>query len=170
MAKSRLFDNIMQVYRGLIVVAGTATQSVEIDLELPRGYVAKIHKVIMDMRFTLDLGVLSDTLETQCALVLDPDDAVTVQMPANVVEHDVLCDALFEIREGATTENGHAKIWTKQIDFSHLEGLDVITARNMRWNINEAAAQYDGSHATVTIYYTLEAIQDKQIMELLDIL
>lgn len=169
MAGSKLFDNIMQVISAEGTVAGTAIISSEIDLELPRGYVAKIQKVVVQFRgwdAVVSSGV-NDRIE--CALLLDPDDALTVRIPDNQVEHDVLLDEMWEMALLTTTlalkDEG-----MRQYDFSQLEGFDIITARNMRWNVTAAGTGLNGMIPKVNIYYTLEAIKDAQIMELLDIL
>lgn len=171
MGKSKLFDNIAQVINVNITVAGgAAAQSDEIDLELPRGFVAKIHKIIVNWRNVFDLSVAGDSGQMFYAVLLDPDDATTTQMPENTVEHDVIMHGGMQIEEEAGST---AAWWTNlrhEIDFSHLEGMDVISARNLRFNIFEDGGQLDASIMQCTIYYTLEAIKDTEIMELLDIL
>ncbi len=168
MGRSKLFDNIMQVISAENAVAGTAIISSEIDFELPRGYVAKIHKVVVQFRLwsTVILSGVND--RSFSALLLDPDDALTTKMPDNTVEHDVLLDEVWEVKL-LTTTVGRGDLGMRQYDFT-IEGLDVITARNMRWNTTAAATGVNGLVPKVNIYYTLEVIKDAQIMELLDIL
>lgn len=170
MAKSRLFDNIMQVIGVKTALAGTATQSTEVDLELPRGYVAKIHKVKFAIWQILDLGAANEQIELQLALVNDPDDTTTVMVPTNEVEHDVICDFQVDIVNSATALQGLITKFHEQYDFSHLEGMDVLAARNLRFNFYGDTASFDGASIGVRVWYTLEKINDSQIMELLDIL
>ncbi len=165
---SKLFDNIMQVIHVSNIIAGSTRVSTEIDLELPRGYVAKIRKVKMELVNVLEQWGTGDSATFRAALLLDPDDAETVEIPNNTVEHDVLCEHNPEWHSSTTeflTGNHTEPEW---IYFEDIE--DVITARNMRWNSAANAASYDGGSHGVTIYYTLEQIKDTQIMELLDIL
>lgn len=170
MAKSRLFDNIVQVLATNNIVASTTTVSSELDFELPRGYVAKIHKIIVTWDDVFDKCADAEKDEQKWAVMLDPDDATTVQMPTDTVEHDCIAAGRFEIAVLAAAYMGMYDEHRVEIDFSHLEGLDVLTARNMRFNSVGGAASFDASVMQCQIYYTLEAIQDKQIMELLDIL
>lgn len=170
MAKSRLFDNIMQAIRVENTVNGTTTVSTEIDLELPRGYVAKIHKVIVAWTDVFSKTADNEIDEALYALLLDPDDATTTQMPLETVEHDVILSGEFELKTAAALAgvfyDSHRHIY----DFSHLEGLDILSARNLRFNTVSGAAYFDDSEIECTIWYTLEPIKDAQIMELLDIL
>lgn len=168
MAKSQLFDNIMQVIHVSNTINGTTVVSTEIDFELPRGYVAKIRKIKMEVDGTCEKWGTGDTAEFNAALLLDPDDAVAVSFPNNEVEHDVLAEHnvghVSSTTDFFTIRNGTAE-W---IYFEDKE--DVITARNMRWNSAATTTAFDDALHDVTIYYTLEKIQDAQIMELLDIL
>ena len=170
MAKSRLFDNIMQMIQVTNTVASTTVISTEIDLELPRGYVAKIHKVIVYWRDVFDKMASGDKDNELYAVLLDPDDATSLGPPGNSVEHDVLCNGSFEAAALAADYMGVHNSLRHETDFSHLEGLDILSARNMRFNTQGGNTDYDGSEMECQIYYTLEAIKDTQIMELLDIL
>lgn len=168
MTKSRLFDNIMQVIAQEGTIAGTTVASAEIDLELPRGYVAKIHKVIVQMNgWDAVLGAAEND-RFDWALLLDPDDTETITMPTNSVEHDVLVSGQFG--NLTITNLGMVPETEMQYDFSQLEGLDILTARNMRWNIVAGGTDLNGAKLKVLIYYTLEVVKDSEIMELLDIL
>jgi len=168
MGKSRLFDNIMQVIATTNVIAGTTVDSNEIDLELPRGYVAKIHKVIVQIfKWDAVLGAAEND-RFSWAVLLDPDDATTVEMPDNSVEHDVLVSGFWSAL--SITTLALSDVVEKQYDFSHLEGLDILSARNMRFNTVAAGTDLNATELKVFIYYTLEEIKDAQIMELLDIL
>lgn len=166
----KLFDNIMQV----ISITNTSNQttkvSAEIDFELPRGYVAKLHKVVVNCRNFFDQLVLTDQVRSQYCLLVDPDDALTTQMPNNTVEHDVVLSGEFQALGLGTGEWGWHEPNQHIYDFSFLEGLDIISARNMRWNTVHDNTGSPNSLMECVIYYTLEEIKDNQIMELLDIL
>jgi hypothetical protein len=108
-----------------------------------------------------------ETCALTAALLLDPDDATTNQFPVNEVEHDVLAEHNVGLN-GATSFGG---FWNGQPEWIYFEDTeDVITARNMRFNSIASGTEVDGAFHECTIYYTLEKIQDAQIMELLDIL
>ncbi|MCK5615658.1 hypothetical protein KAR91_78060 [Candidatus Pacearchaeota archaeon] len=169
MARSKLFDNIMQNIKVRSPFASTAVVSTEIDLELPRGFVAKIHKVIIQVDDILETLVAGNTFRQEYALVLDPDDTVTTNTPPGNVEHDVICDGEISGSMETAAAMFVTETW-RQYDFSHLEGMDILSARNMRFNSVGADDQGDGTAVECTIYYTLEKIEDAQIMELLDIL
>ena len=164
---SKLFDNILQIVHVRNTINGTTVVSSEIDFELPRGFVAKIRKIKMEIDDVAEKFASGDTAEFTAALLLDPDDALTTQFPVNEVEHDVLAEynaSILSVAGTAIQISNH----TEWINFEDTE--DVITARNMRWNSIASGAGLDDAFQECTIYYTLEQIKDLQIMELLDIL
>lgn len=168
---SKLFDNIMQVIKSRNTIASTTIVSNEIDFELPRGFVAKIHKVVVQVNDVWDKLTSTESIRIEFALLLDPDDALTTQMPFNQVEHDVVLDGEYNTQNhGATAFGDGTREAFRQYDFSHLEGMDIISARNMRFNIVNVTDEVDGAFVECVIWYTLEEIKDTQIMELLDIL
>ena len=152
------------------ILASTVIASVEIDLELPRGFVAKIHKCIVRTINFYDKLVAADQVMARYWLGLDPDDALTIQFPLNTVEHDGVLHGGFEYLGLGTGEWGMFEPLRHVYDFSHLEGLDIISARNMRFNTIANNDNADDAIIEIVIYYTLEEIKDNQIMELLDIL
>lgn len=172
MAKA-IFDNLMKMIKEDGVIATTTVQSVEIDLELPRGYVAKIKKVVMEFA---DLAVLieglaaDDSESYQCALLRDPDDIVTVTTPVNSVEHDVIVEwhPNWGLAFGTAENSFMFGLFHRQWTFD--QELDVVTARNLRFNIVGAGGSTLTPRIVVQIWYTLERIRDTQILELLDIL
>ncbi len=168
MAKSRLFDNIMQVISVNNIISGTDVISSEIDLELPRGFVAKVHKVVIQCANWDGLLGAAENDRLSFALLLDPDDAVTVEVPDNTVEHDVVVSDTMNLLSITTYGLFSGDKW--QYDFSHLEGMDILSARNMRFNSTAAGVDINGAILKCLVYYTLEVIKDAQIMELLDIL
>lgn len=178
MVRNKLFDDILQVLEGAFVFTGATTVSLEMDFEIPRGYVVKIHKVTLEVqRIAEDIETISadKLIRYLIALLKDPDDATTVSMSSNNVEHDVLIDHEVEVLIVAGTAGDTTSYVSKsrlEMDFSHL-GLDVITARNMRLNGDvEGTDAADGTEAfgIAHVYYTLEKVTDEIILNLLNIL
>ena len=168
MARSKLFDNILQVIHVRNTINGTTTVSTEIDLELPRGYVAKIRKIKFQVDNAEEKWAATEIAAFTAALLLDPDDATTTQMPNNEVEHDVLAEHNCGIVSGAANAPESFNMNAEWIYFEDTE--DVITARNMRFNSIASTASFDDAFHEVYVYYTLEQVKDTEIMELLDIL
>lgn len=158
-------DNLLKVISEdhISLLSGSGIVSVELDLELPRGFVAKIRKVIFQVTFvesvTLDQAVAM-------ALIRDPDDITTTSIPFNSVQHDVIAEldfwTIIDVAAIAVT-SATQKIYT----FSELE--DIITARNMRFNAVASGATQTIS-VKVAVHYTLEKVTDMEILDLLDIL
>lgn len=165
------FDDLVKVIRAVVNNVAAATLSIEIDLELPRGYVAKIKKVEFRMDVTgvaMRGGVVAATPNNAwaAALVLDPDDAVTIVIPVNAVEHDVLADWGFVIAMDAADDIIN---WYETAKLYEFEPEDAITARNMRFNTQQLVAT-PVNQTEVRVYYTLEKVNDDDILALLDIL
>lgn len=173
-----LLDNLLKVFRSSLTLTGATQVSKELDFDIPRGFVIKIHEV------TLEISSLSEDFEgisvdklarVNGALVKDPDDTSTIGPPTDSVDHDVIADINCEILIVAGVA-GDTAFWVSQIakkfNFS-AEGVDVITARNMRLNVDvfgTDAADLTESAIQVTVHYTLEKITDADILALLDIL
>jgi len=174
---NKLFDNLLQIIEGALVYTGATATSLEIDFELPRGYVAKIHKIILRVdRVMTDIEsvVVDKLIRYLIALILDPDDTTTTTQGSNIVDHDVIADHEVEVLISAGTAEAIIHITPQFIifDFSNLD-VDVITARNMRLNIDAEgtnAADATGAFGIGQIYYTLEKIKDDDILEILNIL
>jgi len=168
-----LFDNLMKVIKIENIIASTTIVTVEVDFELPRGFVAKIHKVIMGLRNYVQFTTVGDAAQLNSCLVRDPDDITTTQIPVNSVQHDAIMDWVAEILILEVTAVGEIVLWNdgfyKTVDFTTL-GMDVITARNMRFNTVAFASTLDGADTMCEIYYTLEEVTDIDILNLLDIL
>lgn len=154
----------MYVYSAGMGDLTSTVQSVEIDLDLPRGYIAKIHKCIF---FYTDITA-DQVYDIEMALVNDPDDTQSTVIPANTVKHDVIAQHLYRVK--ADQVNGVFYFTadpTKIIDFGE---LDVIAARNMRFNCVDKQNQGDHDVAC-EIYYTIEKIKGSEnLLNLLDIL
>ena len=172
------FDNIMKVFRSFLTFTGATTVSKELDIDLPRGYIMKIHDAKLEViRWGEDVeGISADkVIRYLLALIKDPDDITSVSIPADTVDHDVLMDHEMEVILVAGTAGDVVAEFSNQKQEQNFsaEGLDVFSARNMRLNGDvQGTDAADGTEALgmVTINYTLERITDQLIIQLLDIL
>ena len=101
------FDDLLLVIRSNITDDASATViSNEVDLNLPRGFIAKIRKVIFEANDLPPelLDVVATSLVQAMALIRDPDDTVSTGMPSNTDEHDIIADWNFGM-VGNTTAN-----------------------------------------------------------------
>lgn len=161
------FDNLIKLLRIVLAPTDTTVTSVEVDFELPRGFIAKISKIIFTT-FPFTVTGADQTQSFQAALLRDPDDAATVVVPTNQVQHDVVAHSRGAFVQDFTTSGAGAWISEKkQINFR--EDEDVVTARNMRFNVQQGATDPD-LNFDCDIYYTLEKVTDVDILALLDIL
>jgi len=166
MVRKQMFDNIMKVYRANISTLLNVTQSVELDLDIPRGYIAKIKKVIFGSDGNMS-GVGDNTFVA--AVVRDPDDDETVGIPDQDSEHDVIADFRATYTMGTLTTGNHQYGINRQmIEFD--QELDVVSARNLRFNANGITASPTLDLLYCEVYYTLEAVSDELVLDLLDIL
>jgi len=166
------FDQLFHVFRTELTDISNTAQSEEIDLELPKGYVAKV-KIVRFRSFGVSIGIGATvtTHTVQAALVRDPDDAASYEIPENEVQHDVICDYLNEVIYTINTTNGVGAIIfsnpKEYIYFSENE-FDIISARNLRLvGFGTATTEME---VDVTIWYTLEKITKDEVLEILDIL
>lgn len=161
------FDDLVKVIKVTNSHSDATVASTEIDLELPRGYIAKIHRVEIKNQLLSGLvtGASEQTLD--CALLRDPDDAVTVQIPENSVQHDVICDHAFTGQMDDTDDqSGYSQdIYIYEV----IENKDVISARNLRFNSDPENTDPDWD-VSCTIFYTLEKVTAEIMLALLDIL
>lgn len=170
----QLFDNTMHVIRvEHSNIDDSPVLSVEIDFELTKGIVAKIERVEIQHFIDSLAGAQPNFNGLDSALVRDPDDVATVVIPENETQHDVIADLHSEIFTNSTVgdsdsidQNGR---FFKDINFGMM-GLDVITARNMRFNSLTDAAVSDSNESHCTIYYTLHEVTSDFILDLLQIL
>lgn len=173
-----LLDNLMKVFALRIQVTGSTLISGELDLDIPRGYVIRIHDATIEV---LDLhedfqAVSADKIASiDTCLIKDPDDITSISIPTGRVDHDVLMSHRNEVLIVAGTAGDTiADFGRKKTsrNFSS-EGLDVITARNLRLNCQGSgtdSADLTESRVECIIHYTLEKITDADILALLDII
>ncbi|GAG55149.1 unnamed protein product [marine sediment metagenome] len=174
MAEKKLYDNLYKVIKANsgVISENDSTLTEIIDLQIPRGYAARIRKVIFrDHGLAQQIDQVN--FNTYMALVLDADDEETYQIPTFTVDHDVLCDAEHEYMrfEEDTTPNGISVVEPKETVYNFDEGLDVVTVRNVRFN-----TQANGSETTATIlqtrcivYFTYEKVSADLYSKLLGI-
>ena len=153
----------------------TTVVSEELDFDIPRGFVVKIHEIEFDIRGIQDDidAIVNGQWEMVVALIRDPDDTTTIGVPANSVQHDVVDDFDVQVVVDATSTQGNAFITTIFKQNKVPEHVDIITARNMRFNIAGAGqdvANLTEAQARVKVKYTLEKVTDIDILNLLDIL
>ena len=156
--------------------AGTAG-SAEIELDIPRGYIAKLHRMRMTT-YNLSEDIYNQTDDFACqisaGLVRDPDDSVNIT-PPNSVKHDILQYLLVDIT-GTDIANRGASIHVlnESVDTGYIpEGIDVITARNLRFNIDQFGTSKSiltASGMRCEVWYTYEKVTNTDLAELLDIL
>lgn len=161
------FDNLIKVIGSLISVTSTTVVSEEIDLDLPRGFIAKIRKIMSTDGILIATDTDNNLFEVQSALLRDPDDASNV-MPDLDNSNDVLYADVSDwlVLQSAA---GHGAYHSQKSSLTFTELEDLITARNIRHNAQAGASTATIQSAFVN-YYTLEKINDGDILNLLDIL
>lgn len=170
-------DNLLNVVSVNLGLNGAAAVTAELELDIPRGYVAKIHRIKMQVvNWSADLYNLASTdYNAQIAAVLmrDPDDTSTVNMPNNPT-HDSLVHMYSDIYHSADSTGrtffadnlGYDSGWIP-------ESVDLITARNLRCNADVFGnANSDILDAAVRYYvwFTYEKVTSSDLAELLQIL
>jgi len=175
MAEKKLFDNLYKVIKANSgsISANDGVFTEILDLQIPRGYCARIRKVIFDMQVNADQ---KDQEYFRClgAIVLDPDDETSTQIPTFEIDHDVLCDTVFEKhrQDEDTTPNGISALFTPRDVHVFDETLDVVTVRNIRFNIIANGLLVSGDNKAqmrVTVYFTYEKISMDLYAKLLGI-
>lgn len=172
------FDNIMKIMQVFNLNTGATLVSTEIDFNIPRGFIVKIHYASIQLNnIGEDIeGISVDKIiRPTAALVKDPDDITSVAFTSNQVDHDILMTLNSEILIVAGTAGDVTALAMKLFVEKNFaaEGLDVFTARNMRLNsdvFGTDAADATESSIEVIIHYTLEKITSDLIIDLLSIL
>lgn len=174
MAEKKLFDNLYKVIKANSGVLTNDVVATEIlDLQIPRGYCARIRKVIFrDHALTNNTEI--GRFKINGAIVLDPDDEASYQIPTFEVDHDVACDCeheYMEFTEGATP-SGSGMIHNKETIIDFDEGLDVVTVRNIRFNSLPNGLSTNPASTTqlhTEVYFTYEKISADLYSKLLGI-
>ena len=166
------FDDLLLMIRANITDdASSAVISAEVDLNLPRGFIAKIKKIKFEFNDLLvELNdIISASVNIAMAIIRDPDDTISTGAPTNTDEHDVIFDWNTSHLAHTTVASLIQGQESAEIDFSE-EDEDVITARNMRFNMSGFATANFTPTSNCKIWYTLEKVTDDLILNLLDIL
>lgn len=175
MAEKKLFDNLFKVIKansgGFSGNDGVLTEI--LDLQIPRGYCARIRKVIWNAQINEE-QIDQVHFRMLGALVLDPDDETSTQIPTFTVDHDVACDYAFEVyrMEEDTTPNGISGVVSDLYVTDFDETLDVITVRNIRMNATVHGMATGGSalaQMRIAVYFTYEKISADLYSKLLGI-
>ena len=170
MARKDFDDLLLLIRSNLTDDASSSVISAEVDLNLPRGFIAKIKKIRFEFNDLIgELNDVSATIFTAMALIRDPDDITSTGAPSNTDEHDVIADFNSSHLAHTTGSNVKPGELSFDIDFSEADE-DVITARNMRFNMAGSALSLFTPSANCKIWYTLESVTDDIILNLLDIL
>jgi hypothetical protein len=176
MAEKKLFDNLYKVIKansGVLVNDGVATEI--LDLQIPRGYCAKIKKVRFIDHALTNNNESVDRFKINGALVLDPDDEESYQIPTFEVDHDVACDCEHEycrMLVGAPVTDAFSVINNKETLVDFTEDLDVVTVRNVRYNVLATGLSTDPASTLqqhIEVYFTYEKISADLYSKLLGI-
>ena len=164
MAEKKLYDNLYKVIKansGAILANDTVLTEI-LDLQIPHGYAARIREVIFRDDLNDQQGDQSN-ISLFGALVLDPDDEDSNQIPTFTVDHDVVADFHHEYTrfDEDVTPNGISVISNKETVRKFKEDLDVVTVRNVRFNVlgnGLNVAEEDQAQCRCTVYFTYEKV------------
>tara|TARA_Y100000004_G_C8943198_1_gene425049 strand:- start:1561 stop:2088 length:528 start_codon:yes stop_codon:yes gene_type:complete len=173
----KMTDNLLQVVSVNLGLNGSSAVSSEMELDIPRGYVAKIHRIKMVVaNWSADLfDLASADYNAQIAAVLmrDPDDSSTVNMPNNPT-HDTLVHLYSDIYHSADTTGRTFFANNLEYDSGWIpESVDLITARNLRCNADvfgSANSDMDDAVVRYYVWFTYEKVTSSDLAELLQIL
>jgi len=179
----KMTDNLLKYITAFVSSNAGTTTSTELDLDIPRGYVAKIHRIILSTA-GLEVDLLDQTGDFECSiaggLYRDPDDSVSVTPPSGQTQHDALAYLLTgmcknnEANSGTQNASTGMQFYNTRNDSGWFpDHLDMITARNLRFNIDQFGANKSAlldSGMRVEVYFTYEKVSASDIAELLDIL
>lgn len=172
MAEKKLYDNLYKVIKGNsgAFAANDGILTEIFDLQIPRGYAARIRKVGFTDLINVDQADMVD-LQFFGALVLDADDETSYQIPTFTVDHDVLCDFQHEYHrfDEDTTPNGISVVHNRETWYDFDEGLDVVTVRNIRFNSSMHGGTGDGAQVKCIVYFTYEKVSADLYSKLLGI-
>ena len=165
MADKKLYDNLYKVIKANSgpILQNETTLTEILDLQIPRGYCARVRKVIFHDNVNADQKLL-DHFFFRGALILDPDDEEHYQLPTFTIDHDICCDFEHEytnILGAAAGSLGGSVINNQKTEHIFLEDLDVVTVRNIRFNVQGIGLKVDGalqSQCKCEVYFTYEKI------------
>ena len=174
MADKKLYDNLFKVIKansGAFLANDTVLTEI-MDLQIPRNYCARIRRVIFEDNLN-DKQPGQEFMSFYGALVLDPDDEDRNQIPTFTVDHDVCCDFHHEYsRFEMGAPDGIAIIHNQRTEHEFKEDLDVVTVRNVRFNVlgnGLAVGEADQPQVDCTVYFTYEKVAVDLYAQLLGI-
>lgn len=184
-----LYDNMMRVVKvnsGELDPSGAKSTEI-VDLQIPRGFVARIRKVIFTTRIEEEQlpevpispasGIIERLNKFFMALVNDPDDEESVAIPTHEIDHDVIADCEFHIERVLTyytdvtliPRGGYAFVAPSRI-INFDETIDVVCPRNLRFNASGVCIGATiKPQVIVTVYFTYEKVVESLLLELLNI-
>lgn len=175
MTKAELYDDIFFVVKGNsgAISANDGVFTEIFDFQCPRGYAVRIRKVLADFQINSE-QLNQEYFRMLTALVLDPDDETSTQIPTFTVDHDVACDFQYEFWRiiEDTTPNGISGLLSIRQEIEFPEELDVVSIRNARFNTLVTGMAVGGSalpQVRMTVYYTYEKVSSSLYEKLLGI-
>jgi hypothetical protein len=174
---AKITDNLIriQTQENVPTVAATVVTH-QFELDIPRGYVAKLQFVWIEHFFCID--DFTPTADMQycftfsSALVNDPDDGTTVIRPTDTY-NDVIWDLYSRVQCQINTDNADPMLHSTPLSVLKEFGQeqDIIIARNPRFNsVVNSVVNMASLNARCTIGFTLERVTDAELLEILDIL
>ncbi|GAG97010.1 unnamed protein product, partial [marine sediment metagenome] len=136
MAEKKLFDNLYKVIKvnSGAISANDVVATEILDLQIPRGYCARIRKVRFSLRDISGQDNVDFGWHVLTACVLDADDENSITIPTFEIDHDVLIDHRWEMWGDFPATDGMTSLFTPQTVYNFDEQLDVVTVRNIRHN------------------------------------
>ena len=172
---AELYDDLYYVIKGNsgLLSANDGVFTEIFDFQIPRNYCVRIRKIFVDFQIGPD-QVDQQHIRYLTALVLDPDDETSVQIPTFTIDHDVAADFQLEIIrfEEDTTPNGISIALSEAQEQEFPEELDMITVRNARFNsmvTGSAAGGENPSQVRMKVYFTYEKVSSSLYEKLLGI-
>jgi len=163
--EKKLYDNLYKVIKANsgAISANDVVATEILDLQIPRGYCARIRKVIFNLRTLGDQDISNIEGTVRSALVLDADDENSTYIPTFEIDHDVLCDFYFELQAilQAGTEDFNIVNSLLRQEHKFDEDMDVVTVRNIRHNSLVHGLTVGGDtppQVEMTVYFTYEKI------------
>jgi len=172
---AELYDDLYFVIKGnsglLSTNDGVFTEI--FDFQIPRNYCVRIRKVFVDFHIGPE-QLDQEHIRYLTALVLDPDDETSVQIPTFTIDHDVCADFQYELIRFVedTTPNGISVVGQLAQEQEFPEELDMVTVRNARFNsmvTGSASGGSSPSQVRMKVYFTYEKVTSTLYEKLLGI-
>lgn len=175
MADRELYDDLYYVIKGNsgAISANDGVFTEIFDFQIPRNFCVRIRKIIVDFQINSE-QLNQEYFRMLTALVLDPDDETSTQIPTFTIDHDVLADFQYEMFRliEDTTPNGISGVLSTRQEIELPEELDAVTVRNARFNTIVNGMAVGGSalpQTRMTVYFTYEKVSSSLYEKLLGI-